>query len=292
MSCPISNFTRCPDGCVGSATTRRNDVGLLALLLPQPPRPHEWHLDAAAGLGQVTVRAQIQAITVAFVPSAAWPSGRGGRCASRPRRASMRRRRGRPRRGPRRRSTSGSRDSASPGKTGGWSRNFGGISISALLISTATGLRSEACASKPEPLCLQRDRAAARERVEDRRRVAVGGLQDLGVGLGEQLLVADVLPHDQPLDELVEPLALLALSSSVGNSSGRARVVDELGEQHRARRRQRAPRPPQVQRRGVPVPDRLLPRRLPVDRLQRQTPPRSACASAPLPRPLWPDPGR
>ena len=36
-----------------------------------------------------------------------------------------------------------------PGNTGGRPANFGGISISALLISTATGLRSEAWASRP-----------------------------------------------------------------------------------------------------------------------------------------------
>lgn len=40
-------------------------------------------------------------------------------------------------------------------------------------------------------------------------------------------------------------------------------------EQHRPTRSQRPPRPPQIQRRGMPVPDRLLPRRRSIDRLQR-----------------------
>jgi len=42
-----------------------------------------------------------------------------------------------------------SRDSAAPGNTGGRPAHFGGISMSALVISTATGFRSLACASSP-----------------------------------------------------------------------------------------------------------------------------------------------
>ena len=86
-----------------------------------------------------------------------------------------------------------------------------------------------------EPLGFERDRAAAGERVEDRRRVAVGRLQDLCVGLGEQRLVASVLPHDESLDELVQPLAFGALRF-LGREllRVRGRVVDELGEQHGA----------------------------------------------------------
>jgi hypothetical protein len=48
-----------------------------------------------------------------------------------------------------------------------------------------------------ETLRLKRDRPAARERVEDRRRVAAGRLQDLLVCLTEQLIVVDVLPDDK-----------------------------------------------------------------------------------------------
>ena len=48
------------------------------------------------------------------------------------------------------------------------------------------------------------------------------------------------------------------------------RVVHHLREDHRPRRRQRPPRPPQVQRARVSVADRLLPRRGLVDGLERQ----------------------
>jgi hypothetical protein len=94
--------------------------------------------------------------------------------------------------------------------------------MSALLMSTATGLRSLAWASRPEPLRLQRDGPAAGEGVEDRRRVAAGGAQDLLVRGSQQPLVGGVLPDDEPLDELEETLAFGVLCGLVGNSSGRA----------------------------------------------------------------------
>ena len=48
------------------------------------------------------------------------------------------------------------------------------------------------------------------------------------------------------------------------------RVVDHLGEDHRPSCGQRPSCPPQVQRARVPVPDRLLPRRRPIDGVERQ----------------------
>ena len=63
-----------------------------------------------------------------------------------------------------------------------------------------------------------------------------GGLQDLRVRLGEEPLVADVLPDDEPLDDAVQPLALRALEL-LGRelAPGRdGRVVDELREEHGA----------------------------------------------------------
>jgi len=48
------------------------------------------------------------------------------------------------------------------------------------------------------------------------------------------------------------------------------RVVHHLREDHRARRRQRAPRPPQMQRARVPMANRLLPRAGLVDGRERQ----------------------
>ena len=122
-----------------------------------------------------------------------------------------------------------------------------------------------------EPLRLQGNGAAAGERVEDGRRIAVGGFQDLGVRLREQLLVADVLPDHQLLDQPVQPLPLGALGFLGGELVGpRGRVVHQLREQYSPRRCQRTPGPPQMQGGRVPVPDRLLSRRLAVNRLQRQ----------------------
>ena len=122
-----------------------------------------------------------------------------------------------------------------------------------------------------EALGLERDRAAAGERVEDRRRVAARRPEDLRVRLGEQRLIARVLPDDEPLDDAMQPLALGALRVLGREAIGmRGRVVDELGEQHGAGGGERPARPPQVQRRRVAVADRLLARGLPVDRLQRQ----------------------
>ena len=52
-----------------------------------------------------------------------------------------------------------------------------------------------------EALRLQRDRPAARERVENRGELAAVTLADLLAGLAEQLLVIAVLPHHQSLHE-------------------------------------------------------------------------------------------
>ena len=62
-----------------------------------------------------------------------------------------------------------------------------------------------------EALGLQGDRPAAGERVQDRRRIAAGGLEDLLVRLFEQLLVVDVLPDDESGDDAVQAVALRLL---------------------------------------------------------------------------------
>ena len=195
-----------------------------------------------------------------------------------------------------------------------------------------------------QPLRLERQRAAASERVVERRqRVAVeqlGGarvtgvlgarpaptLPDLGPRPLQHLLVGRVLPQNQLFENPEQPRAFefrrhvtqrrgaqLRLDCSArllpcpdvpvsGRWRRRAgarcassqallqrplrgallpcirqkhvdvlrRVVDHLREDHRTRRRQRPARPPQVQRRRMPVPDRLLPRRRRVDRVKRQ----------------------
>ena len=89
--------------------------------------------------------------------------------------------------------------------------------------------------------------------------------------LAQQLLVVDVLPDDEPGDDAVQSLAL-GLLLFLGRELVRVcrRVIDELGEQHRAARGERPPCPPQVQRGRMAVPDGLLAGRLAVDVLQRQ----------------------
>ena len=96
-------------------------------------------------------------------------------------------------------------------------------------------------------------------------------LPDLVPRLLEDLLVGGVLPQHQVLDDAEQPLPLLLLRL-LGREEVRMRrrVVHHLREDHRPRRRQRPPRPPQVQRARVPVPDRLLAGRRLVDRVQRQ----------------------
>ena len=138
-------------------------------------------------------------------------------------------------------------------------------------MSTATGLRSEAWASRPS-------RCASSGIVPPPANGSrIGGglpsqrLQDLGVRLVEQALVADVLPDDEPLDDArAAARARRRWASSVGNRSGWLTGRRRAGRTAPRGRRERTARPPQVQRRRVAVADRLLPRRLAVDRLERQ----------------------
>ncbi len=69
----------------------------------------------------------------------------------------------------------------------------------------------------------------------------------------------------------MQPLALLQLVLFGRELLGPGRrVVDDLREQHRPTCSQRPACPPEMQRRGMTVPDRLLPRGSPVDGLQRK----------------------
>jgi len=54
---------------------------------------------------------------------------------------------------------------------------------------------------KPEPLSLEGNTAAARERVDNRRRHPSGGLHDLRPHVREKALVSQVLPDDHALNE-------------------------------------------------------------------------------------------
>ena len=142
--------------CLSSSPTTRNEPRAFAI--------------AQAGLGQMTVRAQIHAITSPASHQAGSPLGINHRCVSRLGRAST------------------GRSGVCPPRTFGarpwmsqldlshlrryWrtSGKLRGISMSALLISTATGLRSEARADSPRRWRFQRDSAAAGEWIEDRWR--------------------------------------------------------------------------------------------------------------------------
>jgi len=63
-----------------------------------------------------------------------------------------------------------------------------------------------------QALGLQGNGAAAAEWIENRRWVAVCGLEDLGPSFIQHLLVIRVLPQNQALDDPKEPLTLLLLS--------------------------------------------------------------------------------
>ncbi len=142
---------------------------------------------------------------------------------------------------------------------------------------------------KPEALRFERQRTAAGERVvepwqgrrvEQLRRPRMTGVRPAGPPpalpnllprLLQELLVRRVLPLDQLPEHPEQPFPLPVLILLRGERLRRGRrVVHHLREEDRPRRRQRPPRPPQVQRRRVPVPDRLLPRRRRVDRFKRQ----------------------
>ena len=143
-----------------------------------------------------------------------------------------------------------------------------------------------------EPLRFEGDRAAAAERIADgwcvlpqiaqygfcvvgwRRRVATGAGQrarNLEPRLVQDSRVVGRLPRHHLGDDRVQPrpLPLLVL---LGREllRPRRRIVHELREQHRPARRERPPRPPQVQGRGMAVPDRLLPHGCTVDGVEGQ----------------------
>lgn len=93
-------------------------------------------------------------------------------------------------------------------------------------------------------------------------------LADFLTGFVQHRFVVGVLPQHQPFQDAEQPFALdggLLLVHPAPEMPLIARIVDHLREDHRPCRRQRPPRPPQMQRAGVPVPDRLLPSRRRVD---------------------------
>jgi hypothetical protein len=142
---------------------------------------------------------------------------------------------------------------------------------------------------EPQPLRLERQRAAAGERVmEGRELLAVEqllcarmvdvlrarptpALPDLGPRALEHLLVGGVLPQHEVLDDLEETLALLLLLLLGGEEvRKRRRVVHHLCEDHRPRRRHRPLSPPLVKRGRVAAIDEALSYGCLVDGFERQ----------------------
>ncbi|HLI43600.1 MAG TPA: hypothetical protein VKU92_03935 [Acidimicrobiales bacterium] len=122
---------------------------------------------------------------------------------------------------------------------------------------------------EPEALGFEGDRPAAAEGVEDLREVVAAGTSDLLAGLFEDLLVLGGFPGDEPFDQAEESLTFLLLGIFGGEPVGvGGGVVDELSEEHSPARREGSACPPQMQRRGVPVADRLFPGGLAVDRFE------------------------
>ena len=140
-----------------------------------------------------------------------------------------------------------------------------------------------------QTLRLQRQRAAAGERiVEGRQPLRIEQFRRLGMipmlrasappaapnlvaRLLEQVFVGRVLPQHQLLDQPEQPPPLRLLRRLGGELlRPRSRIIHHLRKDHRPRRRQRPPRPPQMQRARMPMPNRLLPRRRLVDGVQRQ----------------------
>ena len=64
---------------------------------------------------------------------------------------------------------------------------------------------------QPEALGFQRNRAAARERIQQRRRIAVCGLHNLRLGFRQNAFVIAVLPFHQARQDVKQALALLLL---------------------------------------------------------------------------------
>src|SRR5262249_5193817 len=142
---------------------------------------------------------------------------------------------------------------------------------------------------KPKPLRLQWYRSTSSERIVKRgkfvpienflgprmirvlRTGSSPALPDFVACPLKNLFVICILPLNEIFNDLEKPLALFILSLfSSENVRMRRRIVHHLRKDHRSRRRQRPPCPPQMQRRRMPMPNRLFPRRRLVNGLQGQ----------------------
>ena len=266
---------RCPLGIVADGVLdvvtddRRDDVGLLALLLPQPPRAHERHLDPAGGIragdgarpdpgddrrlaavGQLRPRIEMSDAAQRLLahPLAVTAHVLGQAVGAGP--------------GPRAVVGAGEYGRA----TGETRRDLD----EGLVDEDGDRIEVRGVRLESEPLGLQGDRSAPGEGVEDGGRVVPRRAPDLLADLAEKMLVTDIVPIHHPRDEGEEapPLDLHSrpgrrLRVILAGGAGRLQelpvalrgVVDQLGEENRTRRSQGPTRPPQVQSGRVALAD-------------------------------------
>ena len=273
------------DGVVDMVTDdRRDDVGLLALLLPQPPLRDEGRLDAAGrvgagdgprpdpgddgrlrSVGQLGPRVEVTdappCLLTHPLPVAAHVLGQAVRT------------------GPAARAVVGAGEDRSTAGEARWDLDEG------LVDEDGHGVEVGGVRLQAEPLGLQGDGAASGEGVEDRGRLIPRGAADLLPDLTHEVLIADVVPVHHAGDEGEQAAALrlhgpLGGGLRVGLPRGPSRlqellvalggVVDQLGEEHGAGGGRGLAGPPQVQRGGVPLADGFLPSGLLVDGVERQ----------------------
>ena len=122
-----------------------------------------------------------------------------------------------------------------------------------------------------QTLCLQRDSSAAGKGVEERRRVAVCGFQNFRLGGLKHPLIIGIFPDNEVFQNAEQSLPLLILFFFCREFFRmRGRIIHKTRPDNCPCRRQRTSCPPQMQGRRMPMPDRLLPRRLRIDFFQRQ----------------------
>ena len=109
---------------------------------------------------------------------------------------------------------------------------------------------------EPEPLSLEGNGAAARERIEHINRALAYGFFNLRAEFIQQFRVVGVLPLHHALDEIEEVSFFVLLLLDGGIKIGAiARVVDDGRKENGACNGERSSRPPQMQCRRVPVPN-------------------------------------
>ena len=123
-----------------------------------------------------------------------------------------------------------------------------------------------------QSLRLQRNRAAAREGIEQRRRIAIGRFENFSLCFRQNLLVIAVFPLDQPGQDVKQALAFLPLRLFGRKLFGMAGwIIHQRRPDHRTGGCKRTTRPPKVERAGMPVTDGFLAGRFCIDGFQRES---------------------